>query len=94
MATNNTTKAQNVYQKLLKARAMFLNADPKKSGKNMQLAFKYFELDDIVPIAIKIFESVLNLLAYVVPILHKLKRIINALYISEAMSDGKGNRQT
>ena len=58
MATNNTTKAQNVYQKLLKARAMFLKADPKKSGKNMQLAFKYFELDDIVPIATKIFEDV------------------------------------
>ena len=57
MATN-TTKQQNVYQKLLKARAMFLNADPKKSGKNMQLAFKYFELDDIVPIATKIFEEV------------------------------------
>ena len=57
MATN-TTKTQNVYQKLLKARAMFLTADPKKSGKNMQLAFKYFELDDIVPIATKIFEDV------------------------------------
>lgn len=59
MATNNTTKApQNVYQKLLRARAMFLSADPKKSGKNMQLAFKYFELDDIVPIATKIFEEI------------------------------------
>lgn len=58
MATTNTTKATNVYQKLLKARALFLKADPKKSGKNMQLAFKYFELDDIVPIATKIFEEV------------------------------------
>lgn len=57
MATN-TTKTTNVYQRLLKARAMFLSADPKKSGKNMQLAFKYFELDDIVPIATKIFEEV------------------------------------
>ena len=57
MATN-TTKAQNVYQRLLKARALFLSADPKKSGKNMQLAYKYFELDDIVPIATKIFEEV------------------------------------
>lgn len=57
MATN-TTKAQNVYQRLLKARALFLGADPKKSGKNMQLAYKYFELDDIVPIATKIFEEV------------------------------------
>lgn len=58
MATTNTTKTQNVYQRLLKARAMFLKADPKKSGKNMQLSFKYFELDDIVPIATTIFEEV------------------------------------
>jgi hypothetical protein len=57
MATN-TTKATNVYQKLIKARAMFLAANPNKSGKNMQLAFKYFELDDIVPIATKIFEEI------------------------------------
>jgi hypothetical protein len=48
----------NVYQKLLKARANFLAANAKKSGKNMTLAFKYFELDDIVPIATKIFEEI------------------------------------
>ena len=54
MATTNT-KTENVYQKLLKARATFLNSEVTKSGKNMQLAFKYFELDDIVPIATKIF---------------------------------------
>jgi hypothetical protein len=48
----------NVYQKLLKARATFLGANAKKSGKNMTLAFKYFELDDIVPIATKIFEDI------------------------------------
>ena len=57
MATTNT-KTENVYQKLLKARAMFLNSEVTKSGKNMHLAFKYFELDDIVPIATKIFEEV------------------------------------
>ena len=57
MATNQT-KTTNVYQKLLRARALFLAANPNKSGKNMQLAFKYFELDDIVPIATKIFEDV------------------------------------
>lgn len=57
MATT-TTKTANVYQKLLKARTMFLASNPQKSGKNMQLAFKYFELDDIVPIATKIFEEV------------------------------------
>ena len=58
MATTTKDKAQNVYQKLLKARAMFLGSDTKKSGKNIQLAFKYFELDDIVPVATKIFEEV------------------------------------
>lgn len=58
MATTTKDKTQNVYQKLLKARAMFLGSDTKKSGKNMHLAFKYFELDDIVPVATKIFEEV------------------------------------
>jgi hypothetical protein len=57
MATT-TTKTANVYQKLLKARTMFLASNTQKSGKNMHLAFKYFELDDIVPIATKIFDEV------------------------------------
>ena len=57
MATTNT-KTENVYQKLLKARALFLNSAVTKSGKNMQLAFKYFELDDIVPTATHIFEDI------------------------------------
>ncbi|MCM1234471.1 MAG: ERF family protein, partial [Ruminococcus flavefaciens] len=48
----------NIYQKLLKARAMFLDADVKKSGKHMKLTFKYFELDDIVPTAIRVFGEV------------------------------------
>ena len=50
--------AMNIYQKLLKARAMFLEADVKKTGKNMHLSFKYFELEDIVPTATRIFEEV------------------------------------
>ena len=58
MATSTTPKTMNVYEKLLKARATFLGANAKKSGKNMTLAFKYFELDDIVPIATKIFEEI------------------------------------
>ena len=58
MATNPSPNPMNVYQKLLKARANFLAANAKKSGKNMTLAFKYFELDDIVPIATKIFEEI------------------------------------
>ena len=58
MATTNTPKTLNVYQKLLKARAKFLAINPQKSGKNMHLATKYFELDDIVPFATNIFEEI------------------------------------
>ena len=53
----NTTP-KNVYQKLLEARAKFLAEGVGKSGKNMSLSFKYFELDDIVPVATKIFQEV------------------------------------
>ena len=48
-------EVMNVGQKLAKARLMFLNQKIGKSGKNMQLEFKYFELEDIVPAAIRIF---------------------------------------
>lgn len=53
MAT--AVKTENVYQKLIKAREQFLNSDVQKTGKNMHLSFKYFELDDIVPTATRIF---------------------------------------
>ena len=56
MATTTTPK--NVYQKLLEARAKFLKVGVGKSGKNVSLSFKYFELDDIVPVATSIFEEV------------------------------------
>lgn len=49
---------RNVYQKLLKARADFLAAKVKKSGKNQHLRFEYFELDDIIPVATRIFSEV------------------------------------
>lgn len=58
MATSNTPKTVNVYQKLLAARINFLESEVTKSGKNMHLAFKYFELDDIVPIATRIFDAI------------------------------------
>jgi hypothetical protein len=35
----------------------FLESNVTKSGKNMHLAFKYFELDDIVPKATEIFDA-------------------------------------
>lgn len=54
----NETATMNIYQKLLKARTSFLEADIKKTGKNMHLSFKYFELEDIVPTATRIFREV------------------------------------
>lgn len=53
-----TAKTTNVRQKLAQARLMFLNKNVKKTGKNMHLEFKYFELEDIVPSAIEIFAEV------------------------------------
>ena len=49
---------KNVYQKLLEARVLFMEEDVKKSGKNMKMAYKYFELEDIVPVALPIFQKV------------------------------------
>jgi len=51
-------KEMNVRQKLAEARLQFLNSKVDKSGKNMHLQFKYFELEDIVPVAIRIFSEV------------------------------------
>ena len=64
MATKKATEEvkgfgdMNVYLKLILAREMFLSENVQKSGKNMHLAFKYFELDDIVPVATKIFARI------------------------------------
>lgn len=54
----NIYEAMNVRQKLAKARLYFLNQKVQKSGKNMHLEFKYFELEDIVPPATRIFARV------------------------------------
>ena len=53
MATKSTTTPvleMNVWRKLLTARQLFLDAHIKKSGTNIHLEFKYFELKDIVPV--------------------------------------------
>lgn len=44
----------NIYEKVLEARKCFLNASVKKSGRNNFQNFNYFELEDIVPTALKI----------------------------------------
>jgi hypothetical protein len=55
---NPNPPAMNVYQKLLEARVLFMEEDVKKSGKNMKMSYKYFELQDIVPVATPIFQKV------------------------------------
>ena len=54
---NPNPPAMNVYQKLLEARVLFMEEDVKKSGKNMKMSYKYFELQDIVPVALPIFQK-------------------------------------
>lgn len=64
MATKKTEEtavdytSMNAMQKLQIARVEFLNAGVKKTGKNISLEFKYFELEDIVPVAEAIFGKV------------------------------------
>lgn len=59
MATaTKTATPMNVYQKLLTARLRFLEQGVSKSGKHMELRYKYFELDDIVPTATRIFADI------------------------------------
>ena len=56
--TDEATKAirgLNVYGKLAVARGRFLEAPVKKSGVNRFAEYKYFELEDIVPVATSIF---------------------------------------
>ena len=45
----------NVYGKLLEARKRFLSAGVKKTGVNRYAEFKYFTLDDIIPLKQDIF---------------------------------------
>ena len=47
----------NVYEKLLIARDRFASANVEKTGKNNYAAFKYFTLEDIVPVKNKIFKE-------------------------------------
>lgn len=47
----------NIYKKLLEARMRFLASPVKKSGINRFAEYKYFELEDIVPVATQIFNE-------------------------------------
>lgn len=51
------TKTMNVYEKLNEARIRFRNSGIKKEGKNTYAEFKYFRLDEIIPIKQDIFKE-------------------------------------
>lgn len=51
--TETTTKT-TIFEKVMKARLNFQNAEIKKSGRNTFQNFTYFELDDIIPTATRI----------------------------------------
>lgn len=55
--TKTEGKALNIYEKLTIAREKFLTAGVKKSGKNTYAEFKYFTLEDIIPVKQKIFDE-------------------------------------
>ena len=56
-AVDPEIRGLNIYGKLAIARGKFLEAPVKKSGVNRYAEFKYFELEDIVPVALPIFEA-------------------------------------
>lgn len=61
MATKTSTpeevRSSNVYAKLIEARKQFLAAGIKKTGVNRFAEYKYFTLDDIIPVKQSIFEA-------------------------------------
>ncbi len=50
-------KVQNLYTRLANVRSKFLDARIQKTGKNGQLKSMYFQLDDIVPVAMPLFHE-------------------------------------
>lgn len=55
--TENDPHVMNVYGKLLEARKRFLETSIEKKGINRYAEFKYFRLDEIVPVKQKIFKE-------------------------------------
>lgn len=47
----------NIFAKLIEARKQFLASGVKKSGVNRYAEFKYFTLDDIIPVKQRIYED-------------------------------------
>ena len=55
--TQEELETMSVSKKLAEARVRFLEGGVKKSGVNQHAEFMYFELEDIVPAATKIFDD-------------------------------------
>lgn len=56
-ANNEAVANMNIYGKLIVARKLFLASGIKKTGVNRYADYKYFTLDDIIPVKQKIFED-------------------------------------
>lgn len=67
----------NVYGRLIQARKKFLEMGIDKSGKNRAIQYDYFELADIVPNAIKVFEEVGLVTIFNLYEAHATMRVIN-----------------
>ena len=52
-----TTQPKNLYFRLANVRTKFLESRIQKTGKNSQLKAMYFQLDDIVPVAMPLFNE-------------------------------------
>lgn len=57
MESLTTNSQSNIYEKLLIARTEFAKRNVKKSGINRKLEFQYYQLEDIIPVANDIFNS-------------------------------------
>ena len=57
VATNEGANTGNIYWKLVEARRRFLGANVKKTGVNRFAEFKYFTLEDIIPVKEQIFRD-------------------------------------
>ena len=56
-AVEQTVRPVSIYTKLIEARKQFLASGVKKSGVNRFAEFKYFTLEDIIPVKQSIFEK-------------------------------------
>lgn len=54
---DKAVEEMNIYERLIQARKMFLTSGVKKNGVNTYAEFKYFTLEDIIPVKQGIFES-------------------------------------